>query len=392
MSRLRGVAWDHPRCTAPVDASIADFRTVRPDIEIVWERRSLHSFGEGDIREQTDRYDLIIYDHPFVGEVAQKALMADLTQYLSPNQISEFRSDSLGPSFASYEWDGGLYALPIDAAAQTSAYRPDLLDRVDREPPADFSELAELARRLDAAGLSIVTPLKQIDLFCLTMTLSANLGQPAARQYSEFLPSEVFAEVLERMRWLASISIPESRGINPIAAYEILSKSDEVAYSPFLFNYTNYARLEVTRPVLCADIPGVRTRSPRGACIGGAGIGVSARSRNIEAAVDYARFLCDPAYQSGNYVVNGGQPASLSAWRSALANDITCNFFRDCLATMQQSYLRPRFNGFMPFARAVGPLLEKYVDAELPASAVIEQTRLYWAKFTHQCETEMGCE
>lgn len=386
MITLRCVAWDHPRCTQPVEASLAAFRRARPDIEVIWERRSLFSFGEGDIGEQTDRYDLVIYDHPFVGEVARKGLMLDLAKALDPADIEMFRRDSLGPSFASYEWDGGLFALPIDAAAQTSALRPDLMARVGAEAPKTFAELEALHRALEKAGLGIVTPLKQIDLFCLVLTLSANLGVPVGPERPDFLPDGTFAEILGHLRRLGEISVPGSRGINPIAAHELMSTQDDVAYAPFLFNYTNYARPGRDRIVLAADIPGVRGPDASGACIGGAGIGVSARTSVPEAAVTYARFLCDPAYQAGEYVQNGGQPASLTAWRSAEANALTNGFFDSCVTTLRQSYLRPRFDGFMPFARQTGPALVRFMDGDLSETEIIVQMREAWKIALNQAE------
>lgn len=362
MAQLKCVAWDHPRCTAPVEASVEDFRARHFDIDIVWERRSLFSFGEGSISEQTDKYDLVIYDHPFVGEVANKNLMLDLGQYLDSESVDQFRADSLGPSFASYEWDGGIFALPIDAAAQTAAFRPDLMKMADAELPRSFGDLDRLYKQLTARGLSIVTPLKQIDVFCLLLTLSANVGCPLDANNAEFLPLDVFDECVGAIRKLTDISIEGSSAINPIAALDQMSSRDDLAYSPFLFNYTNYARPGCERIVNCANIPGLYEDTPLGACIGGAGIGVSARTKHPDLAVEYAKFLCSPNYQAGRYVENGGQPASKTAWNSKHANAITNGFFANCLATMEQSYLRPRFNGFMPFARLAGPLLVRHLD------------------------------
>lgn len=378
MVQITCVAWDHPRCTSPVEASVEDFRAGHSGIDIAWERRSLFSFGEGSISEQTDKYDLVIYDHPFLGEIADKNLMLDLKQYLDPEFVDQLRADSLGPSFASYEWDNGLFGLPIDAAAQTAAYRPDLIDGADAELPKTFSDLDRLHKRLASRGLGILTPLKQIDVFCLLLTLSANIGRPVDTQSAEFLPEDVFDECLGAIRKLAEISIDGSSALNPIAALDQMSSRDDIAYSPFMFNYTNYARPGRARNVNCTNIPGLHENTPRGACIGGAGIGVSAKTAHPEIAVEYARFLCAPSYQAGKYVENGGQPASKTAWNSAHANKITNGFFANCLATMEQSYLRPRFNGFMPFARLAGPLLVQHLDDQTGSKQVWQEiTGLY---------------
>ena len=104
---LRGIAWDHPRSTAPLADSLPRFAALHPDVHITWDSRSLFSFGEGSIESLASQYDLVLYDHPFVGQVAEEGLMIDLAKQLSASTIKQLRADSLGPSFQSYEWGGG---------------------------------------------------------------------------------------------------------------------------------------------------------------------------------------------------------------------------------------------------------------------------------------------
>ena len=68
---LRGLAWDHRRCWGPLDASVAPYQAAHPDVAIHWDRRSLYDFGEGRIEDVLRSYDLVIFDHPFVGDVAR---------------------------------------------------------------------------------------------------------------------------------------------------------------------------------------------------------------------------------------------------------------------------------------------------------------------------------
>ena len=37
-----------------------------------WDRRSLHAFGEAPLEAVLADYDLVVYDHPFVGEIARR--------------------------------------------------------------------------------------------------------------------------------------------------------------------------------------------------------------------------------------------------------------------------------------------------------------------------------
>jgi multiple sugar transport system substrate-binding protein len=372
---LKGIAWDHPRCTDPLDASVVAYRRNYPKISISWDRRSLFSFGEGHIDEQAADYDLVIYDHPFIGEVAQSGAMIDLAEYLSAEERSVFETDSLGPSFSSYVMDDRLYALPVDAAAQTAAYRPDLMSLIGSDVPATLDEVFSLADRLRAENMHIVTPLRQIDALCLLFTLSANAGAPVDGRDPEVLPDDVFATCLDLLQQLASASHPLSTEINPIQAYEMMSTSDDIVYAPYMFGYSNYARQGRQKIIRCANIPGVTRSDSSGACIGGAGVGISHRCKNIGAALDYIRFLCAPEYQSGDYVRNGGQPASRSAWDSDRVNQISNNFFHDSFETLEKSYLRPRYPGFMDFARIAGPNLVAFLDGRSTRGQTMDNIR-----------------
>ena len=66
-------------------------------------------------------------------------------------------------------------------------------------------------------------------------------------------------------------------------------------------------------------------------------------------------FLCSPDYQRGDYVTAGGQPGSLSAWKDKAANDLSRDFFKSTLRTIQSSYLRPTHSGFITFFRECAP-------------------------------------
>ncbi|MEO1226759.1 MAG: ABC transporter substrate-binding protein, partial [Pseudomonadota bacterium] len=88
--QLRGLAWDHRRCWGPLEASVPAYRALQPDIQVAWNRRSLWEFGEGRLDGPAADYDLVIYDHPFVGEVARDGLMLDLMRFLSVDQIASF--------------------------------------------------------------------------------------------------------------------------------------------------------------------------------------------------------------------------------------------------------------------------------------------------------------
>lgn len=347
--QLRGLAWDHRRCWGPLEASVSTYRALQPDIQVAWNRRSLWEFGEGRLDGPAADYDLVIYDHPFVGEVARDGLMLDLTRFLSADQITGFTNDSLGPSWQSYRFGGGIWALPIDGAAQVAAYRPDLLSRFADVPPRTLDQVFDLAESVRVAGMFIGWPSVPTDVMCTLLTIAAGLGHLPSRN-APFLPPRHFTEAMEPLRRLRSVAHPDGHRWNPIACYDHMSAADDVVYVPYGFGYVNYAAPDRDRRLAFTDIPGV-DRAASGALLGGAGIGISARSANPRAAFDYAMFLCGRDYQSGDYVRHGGQPGSLAAWSDPDADAAVGGFFSATRQTLQNAYLRPTAPGFIDFFR-----------------------------------------
>ena len=316
------------------------------DVRISWDRRSLYEFGEGPLNDVLRDYDLVVFDHPFIGDIARDRSLIPFDDHLSIAERRRFEADSVGASWASYQADGRQWALPIDAAAQVASYRPDLLI-AHGEPPRTFDELAALGRRLNAAGKWIGLPLVPTDAMCLLLTFAAAAGEKAGIAGS-FLPSASVVRIIGQLRELASLAHPASQDWNPIACYEHMIANDDVVYTPYAFGYVNYSASEQEPHLRFADIP---MSPPRGALLGGAGIGVSAFSKNPAAAIACALALCSPDFQRGDYVRAGGQPGSLGAWTDDRANAFARDFFRNTLATLRGAYLRPTHPGFVSFFR-----------------------------------------
>ena len=77
-TRLRGITWNHTRGFVPKVATGQRFGELFPDTEIVWEKRSLQAFADFSIAALAQDYDLIILDHPSIGEAAEHGLVLPL--------------------------------------------------------------------------------------------------------------------------------------------------------------------------------------------------------------------------------------------------------------------------------------------------------------------------
>ena len=132
---IKGITWDHPRGYQPLKAVALDWGR-RTGISLQWDVRTLKEFGDMPVEKMVDLYDLIIIDHPYMGEAASKALLLPLEEYLPESFFAVQAAQSVGPSYESYAWKGTHYALPVDAAAQVAVIRKDLADAIGWEPPA----------------------------------------------------------------------------------------------------------------------------------------------------------------------------------------------------------------------------------------------------------------
>ena len=345
----QGITWDHPRGYAPLEALVPDLES-RFGLRIAWTRRSLREFGDTSVTDLARRFDLLIIDHPHCGQAARDGVLLPLDTLLTPSEWADISTDPVGPSLASYQLDGHLWALPIDAAMQSACLRPDLT----RHFPETWTEVL-------AADLPFAIPLCPTDVFCCFLTLCAQAGIPADDE-GRFLQDLRLTEVLQLLRQVAKQAHPASLDMNPIQLYEHMCQHDDIAYCPLAFCYVNYAdRLRF------GPIPGRRH-----ALLGGAGLAISTRCPEPETAARAAAWLCAASCQSGPYLQHQGQPAHGQPWRSHTP------FFHDLRDTLEHAFLRPRVPGWNPFQESAGECLHAFLKTNTPCSDSQEILRSLW--------------
>jgi multiple sugar transport system substrate-binding protein len=356
---LSGLTWDHPRGYAPLVGGAPEYERLNPGLKIHWDRRTLREFGEAPIEQYIDRYDLLIVDHPFVGYAAAHGTLLNLAPFLSEAEKLLLAADSVGPSWESYWYGDGLWALPVDAATQVASYRPDLLQQFSSEVPRTFDDVLNLARKAHDFDKSVVVPACPTDAISLFFTLSANLGHPIAEASEIFIADAVAREVLDRLHALISVAHPKSAEWNPIQVYDFMVSTSDAIYCPYGFGYSNYSRADRPVRLKFADAPAAGARGCAGTMLGGTGVAVSKKSTQPQKAVAYAKWLVSQKHQRGTYFGEGGQPASLAAWTDPVLDSAAGGFFAGTLQTLQTAYLRPRFDGFVPFFESAGVEINK---------------------------------
>ena len=376
MIELKGITWDHARGFDPMVATAAAFQARRPDVRITWQKRSLKEFGDFPIDILAEDFDLLVIDHPFVGRAAATGCLLSLDETMDAGFLADQADNAVGKSHISYHYAGHQWALAIDAAAQVSSFRGDLLEKTGEDLPQTWMELRSLAERRHKAGEQrVAIPLCPIDSLMSFLSLCAIYGEEPCASDTEVVNRELGEFALVFLRGLLPLLDGRSLDCNPIQIYDLMSATDDISYCPLAFGYTNYGRADYATNLLqFTNVPAQYAGMPSaGAILGGTGYAVSYKCRHIDIACEYGKFVASGHVQSGLYVESGGQPGYRSAWLDDAANEACNQFFRDTLETHDRAYLRPRYHGFMDFQENAWYLTHACLKGELEIGECLDR-------------------
>jgi multiple sugar transport system substrate-binding protein len=365
---FRGLTWDHPRGYRALEAAAA--RARAEGLELVWERQPLEGFESHPIADLAARYDLVVMDHPHVGEAVAAGCFRPLDELFAAEFLEGLAAAAVGPAFRSYLWQGRAWALPLDAATQVLASRPD---RLGAPAPATWDDVEDLAARVPMA-LSLAGPHAILSF----LSICAALGEPAcARDPERLVGPEVGTTALGVLRALHALAAPASLALNPIGILEAMARTDDLAFCPLVFGYVTYARAEAGRrhPLVFSDAPALAPGGRPGSTLGGTGIAVSRRCRPTPALLAHLRWLMSPQAQEGFIPAEAGQPGLRSAWMSEAVNAAWGGFYRATLRTIEAACVRPRHAGYIGFQTAASALLRGALagrDAPGPTLAALQ--------------------
>lgn len=362
---LRGMTWNHSRGVDPMLATSARYAHDHPGVEITWEKRSLQAFADRPIGEMAATYDLMVIDHPHVGEVAGSGHLVAFDTLGRADELATLAAQSVGASHDSYNFGGHQWGLAIDAATPVASFRSDLLEAA----PNRWDEVMSLAGRGQVA-LALI-PINALMSF---FGLARNQAMSVAEDPEQLMQRGDAAQVLEMMTELASKVDPRCLTLDPIGVLEWMGRTaDAPAYCPFGYGYTNYSREGYCRfPITFADAPGVGDNGPRGTVLGGTGIAISSQCDHIDIAADYAFWIAGADCQTGLYFDAGGQPGNSAAWEADRTNAASRNFFRNTRRTLETAWLRPRYDGYMGLQDRAGDILHARLRGETTASETLD--------------------
>jgi multiple sugar transport system substrate-binding protein len=361
VATLRGMAWDHPRARDPLRAISAAW-SKDSGVAVEWDARPLKDFEDQPLEELATKYDLVLVDYPFMGVAATSGLIVPVNDWVDAVYLEDQAAHSVGPSYASYTWNGKQWALAIDAACQVSAVRDDLWHGADlRELPETWIEVSGVATDRCGASSKVAIPLNPNHAYCAFLSVGVSLAGPGFWTAGRRVDQAAGIEALEFLRRLAANVHPCSRTDDPIGVSDRMTATDEIVYVPLMFGYSSYARRSFRARLLRFGNAPRGTSGAIGSVLGGVGLALSSQSRHRDAAAQLARLIGSGETQSGLYARSGGQPGHAAAWDSPEINKLTGNFFTSTRLTMEHAFLRPRVPGHRAFQPLAGELVHKCI-------------------------------
>jgi multiple sugar transport system substrate-binding protein len=351
-----GLTWDHPRGYQALLA--AEKKARSPDFEIRWDRQPLEGFESASIEELARRFDLIVIDHPHVGEAVKAGCLRPLEEVFDDAFIRRLDREAIGPAFSSYVYAGKSWALPLDAATQVMAVRADLLD----EPsPTTWTGVEALACRKPVC-LSLAGPHAILTLMSICVALG---GPPADRDPDQFVGADVGRAAIDILSSIYARATRAGRELNPIGILERMTRSDDIVLCPLIYGYVNYARVEVDRAhaVTFGNAPVIAPGGRPGSTLGGTGVAVTRRCSVTSALLAHLEWLMSPATQETLIPLEAGQPGLRSAWASETVNAAWANFYRNTAETLEAAWVRPRHPGYIGFQTEASAILRAALEA-----------------------------
>ncbi len=232
---------------------------------------------------------------------------------------------------------------------------------------------------------SVVFPLNPVHSLMAFMGLAANCKFALAESPDSFIGEKDGMFVLDALSAVAR-NVPDAcYSMNPIDAYEAMSKPDGPVYCPHGYGYVSYALDGFReRRLRFADFPALGGGGVGGSVLGGTGIAVSALSKHRDPARDHALGGAGAVCQPGPFFDAGGHPAPAHAWKNEPITAPPGGFFEDTRQTLKTAWLRPRHDGYLDFQEQGGEIVNAFVRGDATAKITLDQLNaIYRDSFTH---------
>lgn len=373
MTAYEALTWDHPRGYNALAAAAARLDPARDGISIAWDRQPLEGFESHPIADLCARFDLVVLDHPHVGEAVDGNCLQPLEDVFGEEVIAALEAATIGPCLSSYRHGGRHWALPLDAATQVMARRADIV----ADAPATWNEVRTLSEQSGKVALSLAGPHALLSF----LSVAAAFGEPPAERDPVVLVSgETGRTVLDLMAELAARSPASVVAMNPIGILAHMAANDDVALCPLVYGYVNYAAPVSGHALAFTDAPRAAPGGRPGSTLGGTGIGISRRCLVTTGLKRHLLWLLGEDAQRGFIPDHDGQPSRRSAWHDARVNARWGGFYSDTAATLEAAYVRPRHAGYIAFQTKASALLRAAFADKCAAAVTLDALQALYAE------------
>ena len=267
--------------------------------------------------------------------------------------------------FDSYTYAGRQWALPIDAATQVMASRPDLMCDII---PDTWEDVVSLPNKYSVA-LSLAGPHAILTLFSIAVSLGA---EPGAEQL--LFPPKLGEAALEILDAVYQRTAAASHLFSPIDILETMATSDNLAFCPLIYGYVNYATTSdsARRVISFSNAPRITGSSIRGSVLGGTGIGLSKHCEVSRELLSHLHWLMSDETQTTFIPAHDGQPSARMAWNDYKVNSAWGDFYGSTLETIERAYVRPRYAGYIEFQKAASHIVRTGLETGASYSSTVQ--------------------
>lgn len=353
MTDYVGLTWDHPRGRNALE--VAAGRVGGGDT-LRWEVQPLEGFESAPIAELAGRYDLLVLDHPHLGDAIAADCLRAIDGLFDADQVRDWERAAVGPSVGSYRVSGRLWALPLDAATQVAARRRDLVPQA----PTSWDEAIALAQS-GVVATSLAGPHAFLSWCSIAMSLDGEDGTVP------FGPGAAL-RALEILRRLSAHAPAGTAELNPIGLLDRMRDAGDIGYLPLVYGYVGYSSA-----VIAFGPPPTEREGRIGSTLGGTGIAVTRRSEPSRALLDHLRWLLEERTQRELIPAHDGQPSARAAWTDPRVDEAAHGFYSATLPVIEAAWVRPRMPGFVPFQAAASELVRSAVVGSRRPQEVLDE-------------------
>ncbi len=368
---LKGLSWGHRRATGPLQPLVDRFRQTHPDIDVEWTVRPLSDFEHQGLAGVAEQFDLIIYDHPFSGDLLESGAFVALDKHLAglaPGDDARFA----GASLTSYRYGGAVWGAPIDGATQHALYRADLMGA--HALPQTWNDVISLGGTLRRDGLWLGLACETPHAGLVVAALMSNAGKPWSTDPAApfHVDRAALREALELTAAVVALSPPEAIRWNSIDLHDQMVARDDIAYAPCVYGYATYGEADMRRRLSFAPFPGSVAPYAAGTAIGGTALGLSRHCKDQPAALAFIAFVLSDDAQRDIIPAHHGQPALRSGWEDAATDARFNGFYSATRTTIDSAWIRPRLPGYPAFQKQVGIMVRCALSREMSVEAALD--------------------